>query len=229
MKLYSSWYSPYAQRAWMGLLHKKVAFEYVETNPYEKSAEWMSTSRGTGQVPVLIDNVGKDLEITVPDSIRILEYIDMQYPDGESLYPQASRDLANTKFWVDFQDRQIIPYMYQFLKAEPGSDAADEARKHLEQGLETFASHMDDAGPYFSGDRAGVVDIAFAPFAFRIECLISHYKDYTLPVSGSIWERYHQWLLAMRTFAPLMKTSTDQTDYEERLIEFYLPYSQGGG
>jgi hypothetical protein len=51
--LYSAWYCPFAQRAWIGLAHKKVSFDYVETDPYEKTVDWMRVSRGTGQVPVL--------------------------------------------------------------------------------------------------------------------------------------------------------------------------------
>ena len=41
MKLYSSWYSPFAQRAWLALLHKGAEFEIVEVDPYEKTESWM--------------------------------------------------------------------------------------------------------------------------------------------------------------------------------------------
>ena len=36
LKLYAAWYCPFAQRAWMGLLHKSLAFEYIEVDPYRK-------------------------------------------------------------------------------------------------------------------------------------------------------------------------------------------------
>lgn len=229
MKFYSAWYCPFAQRAWMALLYKNIDFEYVEVDPYEKAPDWMLISRGVGQVPVVIDGVDTDREITVPDSIRILEYIDMQFPNAVSLYPQTNQGMANTKFLVDFQGREIIPYMYRFLKAEPNSDTARDARRHLEHGLEKFAADMVDEGPFFAGNVAGAVDIAFAPFALRIEYLLSFYRDYTLPLSGHNWERYHEWWQALRTFPPLVKTSTDQPQYMERLLEFYRPYSEGGG
>ena len=35
LRLYSSWFCPYAQRAWIALEIKKAEYEYVEINPYE--------------------------------------------------------------------------------------------------------------------------------------------------------------------------------------------------
>ena len=226
LKFYSAWYCPFAQRAWMGLVHKNIDHDYIEIDPYEKTPEWMDISRGTGQVPVLVD-AGED--ITVPDSIRVLEYIDAQFPNETPIYPAANNTKADAKFWIDFQGGKIIPYLYRVLKAEPESEAAHEAQASLEQGLKTFASNMAKDGPNFFGNEPGAVDIAFTPFALRIEILLSHYKGYTLPDTGPIWKRYHQWWDAMRTFKPLKETSTALPDYVERLVEFYLPYSTGGG
>lgn len=226
LKLYSAWYCPFAQRAWMGLVHKNINHDYIEIDPYEKTPEWMEISRGTGQVPVLIDE-GED--ITIPDSIRVLEYLDTQFPNEISIYPTATNTKAGANFWIDFQGREIIPYLYRVLKAEPGSKAALDAQASLEQGLKTFTSNMDEDAPYFFGKEPGAVDIALAPFALRIEILLSHYKGYILPDSGPIWKRYHQWWDTMRAFKPLTETSIALPDYAEQLVKFYLPYSTGGG
>lgn len=226
IKFYSAWYCPFAQRAWMGLVHKNIDHDYIEIDPYEKTPEWMEISRGTGQVPVIID---ENQNITVPDSIRVLEYLDVQFPNETSIYPATNGAEANAKFWIDFQGSKIIPYLYRLLKAEAGSEAAENARFSLEQGLKTFTSNMDKDDPYFFGKDPGAVDIALAPFAQRIEILLPHYKGYTLPDIGPIWKRYHQWWNAMSAFKPLQETSTALPDYVERLVEFYLPYSTGGG
>lgn len=223
LKLYSAWYCPFAQRAWTALLHKNIDFDYIEIDPYKKTPEWMKISRGTGQVPVLIDQTH---DITVPGSLRVQEYIDTQFP-GEA--PPANTETAEAKFWNDFQGSNIIPYFYRFMAAETGSDAAHEAQKHLEAGLENFSAHMDREGPYFFGSEPGGVDIAFAPFALRIDILLSHYKEYALPASGDQWARYHRWWDAMRRFEPLVTTSTGLDNYDARLVEFYLPYTTGGG
>lgn len=99
----------------------------------------------------------------------------------------------------------------------------------LEQGLQEFDSHIDDKGPYFYGKEPGAVDIALAPFALRIEILLSHYRQYSLPRIGEYWQIYHRWWEAMRSFAPLAKTSIDLPDYVEKLVAFYLKYTNGGG
>jgi len=51
--LYSAWYCPFAQRTWATLEHLGIPYDYRETDPYNKSPEWMDISRQTGQVPVL--------------------------------------------------------------------------------------------------------------------------------------------------------------------------------
>lgn len=230
MKLYTAWYCPFAQRAWMGLLYKGVAFEVVETDPYEKTAEWMRISRGAGQVPVLVDDGGTDDGVTVPGSIRALEFIDQRFGDvGPALFPRTAGGVAEAKFWLDFQGAKIVPYFYRLLKAEPGSEGAEDARRRLEEGLERIAAEMDKVGPNFFGADVGAVDLALAPFALRIEILLSHYKDYALPEVGGAWPRYHQWWEAMAKFEPLVVTSTGLPDFAERVVDFYLPYSKGGG
>jgi glutathione S-transferase len=37
MKLYTAWYCPFAQRAWMTLVHKNINFDYIEVDPYDKT------------------------------------------------------------------------------------------------------------------------------------------------------------------------------------------------
>lgn len=230
LKLYSAWYCPFAQRAWMALLHKGLEFDYAEIDPYLKTPEWMTNSRGTGQVPVLVENVDKKNEIIIPGSTRILEYIDTRFSsDGPLLFPTRPQAQADAKFWIDYQGSHIIPYFYRFLKAEATSDAADIAKHELEQGLENFANAMAAAGPYFSGSEVNAIDIAFAPFALRIDLLLTRYKQYVLPREGSNWERYHQWWNAMSGFGTLIESTKGVSDYKEQLINFYVPYAQGGG
>lgn len=226
LKLYSAWYCPFAQRTWMALIHKGIDFEYIEIDPYDKNPKWMEISRGLGQVPVIY-NAENDLYL--PDSGRNLEYIDTQYHQNERLYPKSASQLADAKYWMDFQGRAIIPHMYRLLKAEPKSPAAILAQQELEDGLQSFTKQMHSFGAYFTGDKVSAIDIALAPFALRIEILLSHYRGYHLPTEGAVWQRYQKWWQAMKELAPLTATSTDIPDFESRLIEFYLPYTNGGG
>jgi glutathione S-transferase len=230
MKLYSAWYCPFAQRTWTALLYKGVQFEYVEIDPYDKTDEWLAISRGTGQVPVLIDDTEVDGQISVPGSTRTMEFIDMRFPDEKpSIFPRSASAMVDTGFWLDYQDKKIIPYLYRFLKARPSSGPARDTKRHLEEGIEAFATGMAGDGPFFAGNRVNAVDIAFAPFALRIDILLSHYNQYALPETGAAWERYRQWWDAMGAFGPFVTTSTALPGYTERLIDFYIPYADGGG
>lgn len=145
------------------------------------------------------------------------------------LFPTTPDAEADAKFWIDYQGTNIIPYFYRFLKAEPTSEAADLAKLQLEHGLETFSNSMSAKGPYFSGREVSAIDIAFEPFALRIELLLKRYKQYSLPRLGLSWQRYHQWWDAISSFGPLIEKTEGVSDYKEQLINFYLPYSKGGG
>lgn len=52
LKFYSAWYCPFAQRAWMTLLHKGLVFEYIEVDPYRKSRWWLEISQNSAKVPL---------------------------------------------------------------------------------------------------------------------------------------------------------------------------------
>lgn len=232
--LYSTWYCPFAQRAWIGLSHKKVSFDYVEIDPYDKSVDWMRLSRGTGQVPVLqMQATGRDTAVVVPDSLRGLEYIDEAFRgQGPDLFPRSPAKWAEALYWTDFPGRKIIPYMYRALKAPLGSEAGADALEAMEDGLATFSAAMSPQGPFFSGAELNAVDIAFAPFApfaSRIALILSHYRSYAVPLSGEVWQRYAMWLRAIQHSDLLSVTEGDSATYGDRLVAFYRPYSKGGG
>ena len=73
------------------------------------------------------------------------------------------------------------------------------------------------------------MDIALAPFALRIDLLLAFYREFELPVEGEIWLRYQRWYASILEQPAFNATAYDQPDYRNRLVEFYLPYSQGEG
>ncbi|AXI46685.1 hypothetical protein C1J03_12025 [Sulfitobacter sp. SK012] len=229
LTLYSAWYCPFAQRTWATLEHLEIPYNYRETDPYHKSPEWMDISRGTGQVPVLEITEDKGKPLRVPDSLRSMEFLDDLQNEGVELGENGASRRADARYWLDLQKTEIIPYFYRFLKADRGSAEADHAREQMLDSLQKLAKAMPSEGPYFAGHTPNVVDFAFAPFALRIELILGHYKDFVLPTSGQEWTRYATWWAAMKTHPALLRTMPEYETYEARLIEFYLPYSQGGG
>jgi glutathione S-transferase len=225
MKLYSAWYCPFAQRTWMSLLHKGVNFEYVETDPYNKTRQWLDISRQTGMVPVLAPAKGN----TVPGSNRTIEYLDHAYPSSPMLYSMDPEQKAEQKFWVDFIGEHITPYFYRFLKSQKADDFQHESKRKLVTGLSAITQAMSDNGSYFNGTVVGAVDIALFPFAFRIQLLLAYYKSFELPKQGKIWQRYERWYNEMLKLPSFQQSIDNPEDYNDRLIQFYQPYSLGGG
>lgn len=225
MKLYSAWYCPFAQRAWLTLLHKKIAFEYIETDPYVKTDNWLNVSRQYGQVPVVVTSD----EQSIVDSTRIMEFLDLTNPQFTPLYSRLPSEHAEQKYWIDFSSKKIIPYFYRFLKNTDTQNIRQDAKQHMLEGIQEFVQAMAQKGCFFSGNTVGAVDIAFIPFAYRINKLLRYYRHFELPVEGAIWQRYHDWYRCNVEDSIFQETSTKQFDYEKRLIDFYLIYSQGGG
>ena len=230
MKLYSAWYCPFAQRAWMTLLHKGVAFDYVEVDPYRASPWWLGISRNRGKVPVLVaPTVKAGGSSTVIDSTRVVEYLEERAPGVNPLFPSDPDERAECRFWIDHINERIVPYLYRFLDAQKPGRKRDNARDALTSGVHELSEAMSPQGPFFAGTTLGAIDLLMIPFAYRIDALLGHYRDFALPSTGTAWPRYHGWYQSMCETEIFRATSTDHPDYRERLIAFYLPYSQGKG
>ena len=230
MKFYFAWYCPFAQRAWLTLLHKRLDFEYIEVDPYRKSQWWLEISRKSAKVPVIVQpNVNDEGETTVIDSTRIVEFLEDLVPDTNPILPQNPNERAEQRFWMDHINTRIVPYVYRFLKAKDAGEYRDVSRETMVDGLRELVGVMSASGPFFNGARIGAIDILLIPFAYRIDALLGHYRGFTLPSTGDRWSRYRYWYESMLDTTIFRATSTDHDNYRQRLIEFYYPYSLGQG
>jgi glutathione S-transferase len=229
MKFYNAWYCPFAQRAWIALVYKDIDFEYIEIDPYDFTDSWLEISRGFALVPVVIqsDDTGEDT--TIVESLRILEYLEDYYPGTTPLFADTANARSQQKFWMDHIGQKITPCFYRYLKREGGEEVQQDSLDEMLGGLLALAQAMNTEGPYFSGDRPDVVDIALMPFALRINVLLGHYRNLELPRAGDDWQRYHRWYRAMLEQPAFRATAFDQDEYENRLIEHYRSYNEGTG
>ena len=229
MKLYNAWYCPFAQRVWIALTYKDIDFELIEVDPYDLTDWWLEVSRGVGLVPVVVQANSDGSDTTIIESNRILEYLEDYYPDKTPIFSDSPNQRAEQKYWMDHVSNKITPYFYRFLKTPEAGEKQDEARDKMLEGLTAITQAMSSEGKYFAGDRLSAVDIALFPFAYRINALLEHYRDYVLPREGEGWKRYHRWFDAMLALPAFQATATDQADYKNRLVKHYLPYSLGEG
>ena len=226
---YCAWYCPFAQRTWIALEHLALTYNYRETDPYNKTERWLKLSRGTGQVPALRITAPLEDPLAIPDSLRTLEYLDERPSSASPLYPITERDRVDTRFWLDRQGNSIIAYFYRLLKAQSGSVTAITAEQKMLAGVKEFSQGMSNSAPFFFGAQPTAVDFAFAPFALRIEILLAHYQGFQLPTTGKDWSRYHIWWQAVKVLPAFVATMPELDTYRKRLLEFYYPYSIGGG
>jgi glutathione S-transferase len=230
MKFYSAWYCPFAQRSWITLLHKQQKFEYIEVDPYRLSDWWLKISRNTALVPVIVNpNSDSPGETTIIESNRTIEFLEDLSPEVNPVFPAQANQRAEHKYWMDHINNKIVPYLYRFLKAKDPGEYRDESRVKLISGIQQLTNAMHKVGPYFSGSSMGAVDISFIPFAYRIDALLGHYRDFELPENLQNGQRYQSWYQAVLKDTSFRATSTDQENYRQRLIDHYLPYSLGEG
>lgn len=215
VKLYNAWFCPFGQRAWIALLHKGVDFEYVEQNPYEKTAEWLAINP-RGLVPAIVHN-GK----SVYESYVCIEYVDEAWPNGKNLLPKDPYLRAWVRIWSDHISKKIIPPFYSVLMKKT-KEEREEAKQELLKAISLLTVNMSPDGPFFLGSDFGVVDIMLAPFAQRLDVVMRHFRNFYIPENEE-FSRYHKWWKAVQD-VPSYK-ATEQP--EEKLQKSYERYADG--
>ncbi len=100
-KFYNGWFCPFAQRAWIALVHKGVKFEYIEQDPYNKSPEWLAINP-VGLVPAIVHNGN-----TIRESSICIEYVDEAWPEGRRIMPRDPFERAHQRMWSDHITKRV--------------------------------------------------------------------------------------------------------------------------
>lgn len=198
LKLYSGWFCPFVQRAWMVLEEKRIPYQYIEINPYHKSPEFLALNpRGlvpTLAVPRPAMRAGHQEQDLKPlyESTILCEYLDEAFADeahhGPCLMPRDPYERARCRIWIDHISNKIVPSYYKLLQHTAEKPySLDEARQELHDRIKTLVREMAPAegsgtevggggvGPWFLGDHFSLVDVSLAPWAKRF-WLIDHFK-----------------------------------------------------
>ena len=159
LRLISHKLCPFVQRAVIVAKEKEVPFERVDIDLSNKP-DWFLEISPTGKVPVLeVTDIDGSTHVLFESAV-IAEYLDEIA--GQPLLPREPLAKARQRAWVEVASATIG----DIGKLYAASDLAsfETAREALDKRLETIAAEI--AGPWFGGDRFGLVDAAFAP-AFR--------------------------------------------------------------
>ncbi|KAF4637528.1 hypothetical protein G7Y89_g563 [Cudoniella acicularis] len=214
LKLYSGWFCPFVQRVLLVLLEKKIPFQYIEVNPYDKPASLLALNP-RGLVPTL-SYANKPLY----ESTVICEFLEDAYPSSTPhLLPSDPYLKAKSRIWIDFVTSRIIPSFHRFLQFQGGeSSGLSKLREEFLGKVKEFTLEMDKNGPYFLGEEVSLVDLVLAPWAVRF-WVFDHYKGgLKLPVGEEWVGRWKKWVSAVEKRESVVSTTSER--------EYYLPIYQ---
>jgi glutathione S-transferase len=233
LTFYSAWFCPFAQRVWLALEEKKVAYTYVECELYEQdSSSKVSLSLEAkralnpqfiecsplGLVPALRDH---NVHANVHDSLIALQYIDEAFPNppGRRLMPADPVSRASVREAISHFEAKVRPQFYRLLM-EPSEEGRAEAASALTTGLKGLGGMLWQR-PFFSGEAFGAFECACLPWFQRIEIVLAHYRGYAMPAEGEEFDRLREWGEACAKRPCVVKTMVDA----DRLRGNYVGYA----
>lgn len=158
-ELISNILCPFTQRAAIQLAEKGLQARRTYIDLADKP-DWFTQLSPLGKVPVL--RVGGT---AVFETAVICEYIEEATIDQAPMWPAQALDRARHRAWAEFAST-VIANVFGFYMA-PDEAAFERKRAELAGRFARLESQLAGAGPYFDGERFGLVDAAFAPI-FRL-------------------------------------------------------------
>lgn len=194
------------QRVWISLQHKRLEYQYIEIDPYQKPKQLLDLNP-RGLVPTLQHDDWSCYESNV-----LLEYLEEAFPGQQRLLPEGARERAHQRLWIDHINRNVVPGFYRLLQAQEEAKQVELAKEFNEAvrtplSLETLQNDVDPAvklnkltaaadkdGPFFAGQQLTLVDVSVAPWLLRIRRVLKPYRGYPVPEG-----RLGRWLEALET------------------------------
>ncbi|MDA7949246.1 MAG: glutathione S-transferase family protein [Hyphomicrobiaceae bacterium] len=161
MKVVSFKICPFVQRVTALLEAKAIPYE-IEYISLNNKPRWFLDISPHGQVPVLITDNGTALF----ESDAIAEYLEDAYP---ALVPDLSpEDRAVNRAWSTLASKTYLPQCS--AQRSPDADALAERSASLDKAFDRMEERLG-GGPFFDGDRVGMVDIAWLPLLHRADIM----------------------------------------------------------
>ncbi|PWN54271.1 glutathione S-transferase [Violaceomyces palustris] len=220
--LFGAAFCPFVHRVWIAFEFMGIPYQYREVDPYAKPADLLELNP-KGLVPALRLEDGKGLG----ESTVILEYLEEAFSlasEGKvpSLLPPLSDAYgrALSRLACDKINRNLVPAFYRYLQAQEPEAQARGAKEFL-SALEGFTDEMDPKGPFWGGEKLGLPDVMAAPWCFRANCVLRHFRGFEIEsmLQGT---RYGQWQEAVFSH-PAFKATTST---EELYLDSYARYAE---
>lgn len=174
LKFYYHPLSPISRRVWLLLLEKEIPHQLIEVdlgNGKQFEPEFL-TINPFHHVPVIVDG-----DFRVFESVAILDYLELRYPDL-ALMPTEMQAIAKMRMVQAIALNELMPNVLAVINAQqqPLSDAT-------QKRLATAWQFLDDelqGKTYFGGDRLNLGDIvvgATIPLFHRLGVSLHDYPS----------------------------------------------------
>ncbi|KAF2092976.1 hypothetical protein NA57DRAFT_81657 [Rhizodiscina lignyota] len=210
LKLFGSCFCPFVQRVWISLEAKKIAYQYIEVDPYSKPKSLLEINP-RGLVPALRHGDWGCYESSV-----LMEYLE-DLNVGNPLLPPDPKSRALCRLWSDHINRHIIPAFYRYLQEQDANKQVDYALE-LKAEIDKLVEAASPQGPLFLGPDLSFVDVQLAPWMLRLRRVLSPYRGWPQPDPGSRWGR---WIEAMENEPSVRAT----TSTDELYLDSYERYA----
>jgi len=200
----------------MVLLEKGVDFVLTEID-LENKPDWFLKVSPYSKVPVI-----RHGEAVIWESAVINEYLDEVFPEPP-LLPRDPVGRATARVWIDFANNRMVPHVYKMMLRQDTEGQALHRRRLTEAAL--FMEHEGlrklSPGPFWLGDKPGLVDFTFYPHVQRFAAL-EHYRGFVIPDECG---RLRDWIEAMSALPSVQATRRTTA----QLIDGWKKYADNSG
>ncbi|OOQ91024.1 glutathione transferase [Penicillium brasilianum] len=211
LKLYGSCFCPFVQRVWIALEMKKIPYQYIEVDPYQKPQSLLEVNP-RGLVPALRHDDWGCYESTV-----LMEYLE-DLNLGTALLPEDARIRAHCRVWADHINRSIVPGFYRVLQ-EQNPEKQLENAKELRGAFDKLLAAAHPQGPFFMGSHMSFVDVQVAPWVIRLRRVLKPYRGWPDTEEGTRWA---SWVNAIDSNEYVRAT----TSSDELYLDSYARYAE---
>jgi glutathione S-transferase len=158
LKLYHMPISFNSRRVWVALLEKNLEFELVNINldGDQFQPEFLALNP-FHHIPVLVDG-----DLTIIESLAILDYLEAKYP-SPPLLPNDPQSLAIVRMVEMVTVNELLPATRPLFQqamglAEVSTNQLEQSKQQVATSLSFLEKLLGD-NPYFSGDSLTLADI----------------------------------------------------------------------
>ncbi|MFM2311798.1 MAG: hypothetical protein RLZZ04_1074 [Cyanobacteriota bacterium] len=153
LKFYYKTLSLYSRPVWISLLEKQLTFEPIELvlNGDQWQPDFLAINP-FGRLPVLVDN-----NLSIFESLAILDYLELQYPNF-ALLPTDIKTLTIVRMTQMLAMNELIPAMLTIIRITDNESVIQRANQQIITMLSFLEKHLA-GNSYIAGEQITLAEI----------------------------------------------------------------------